>query len=296
MRTFTIALTTAAGLVAGAGAQNRNAGRPAPHHVFVRVLDRAGSRPVLDLRPGDFEVTEGGVKREVVGATLANTPMRIALIIDTSDGAANALNHIRTGLAQFLDALPPEHEVMIVSTGRQVRVRIPPTTDRKKLGDVAKALFSDGGAEPLMDGLLEIDDRFLRKAEDRWPVFVIITGDGAESSAGANEKKFNDWLRVLPARGVSAHAVVMKFKGGGTPEIFANHVVETAGGLYEFINTSNSLPEKMKAIGDRLARDFASAQSKYDVAYVTDSPEVQRVSVGVSRDGVILEMSNTRTR
>jgi hypothetical protein len=112
----------------------------------------------------------------------------------------NALNNLRTGLAQFLDALAPEHEVTIVSTGRHVRIRIPPTTDRK------------------------------------------------------------------------------------------------AGGLYEFINTSNSLPEKMKAIGDRLARDFASAQTKYDVAYVTDSPEVQRVSVGVSREGVMLEMSNTRTR
>ena len=35
----------------------------------------------------------------------------------------------------------PEHEVMIVSTGRQTRVRVPPTTDRKKLKDASAGLF-----------------------------------------------------------------------------------------------------------------------------------------------------------
>ena len=61
-----------------------------------------------------------------------------------------------------------------MSTGRQARVRVPPTTDRKKLKDAAGGLFSDGGATILSDTLLEIDDRFMRKAEDRWPVFVIV--------------------------------------------------------------------------------------------------------------------------
>jgi len=55
--------------------------------------------------------------------------------------------------------------------------------------NAANGLFSDGGATPLMDALMEVDDRFMRKVEDRWPVFVLVSGDGAESSAGANEKK-----------------------------------------------------------------------------------------------------------
>ena len=41
---------------------------------------------------------------------------------------------------------------------------------------------------------------------------------------------------------------------------------------------------------------FADAQTKYDVTYLTDSMDVQRVSVAVSREGVVLEMSNTRVR
>src|SRR5439155_2065922 len=103
------------------------------------------------------------------------------------------------------------------STGRQTRIRVPPTTDRKKLRDAAGGLFSDGGATVLIDSLLEMDDRFMRKAEDRWPVFVIITGDGAEGSAGANEKKMNDWVVALPTRPIEAHAISLKYKGGGLP-------------------------------------------------------------------------------
>src|SRR5262249_52151849 len=168
-------------------------GKAAVRTVFVSVVDRSGA-PVLDLSPGDFEVTENSVKRQVLSASLAKSPMRVALILDTSDGAAPAINHLRAGLAAFLDALPPAHEVLIVSTGRQSRVRVQPTLDRKKLRDAAGGLFADGGATVLSDTLLEVDDRFMRKTEDRWPVFVIVTGDGPEGSAPANERKLNEWV------------------------------------------------------------------------------------------------------
>jgi Mg-chelatase subunit ChlD len=183
---------------------------------------------------------------------------------------------------------------MMVSTGRQVRVRVQPTADRKKIKDAASGLFLDGGGTPLMDGLMEIDDRFMRKAEDRWPVFVIITSDGSESSAGANEKKFNDWLAVLPVRGFSAHAISIKYRGGGMPEIVAQHVAATAGGSYDYINTSNSLPEKMTAIAQRLSSDYEHAKSRYQITYLTDAADVRPVDVGVARDGVHLEISGAR--
>ena len=102
-------------------------------------------------------------------------------MLDTSVGTAPALNHMRAAVAGFLDALPPDDEVVLITTGRQVRVRLGPTTDRQKLKDMAASLFNDGGGTVLMDGLLEIDERFFRKAERRWPVFVIFTSDGQRS-------------------------------------------------------------------------------------------------------------------
>ena len=147
-----------------------------------------------------------------------------------------------------------------------------------------------------MDAILEMDDRFLRKAEDRWPAFVIITGDGAESSAPANEKKFNDWLRVLPARGITAHGIVLKSKSGGLPEYVTNHVVVTAGGHYDVMNTSNALPAKLTAIAQQFAHDADTAKTKYAIAFQTDAAENGPVSIGVTREGAVLQMSNGRLR
>src|SRR4051794_31899845 len=127
----TVALMIAALTAASpaATAQSKG-GKPQTRHVFVRVVDSQGG-PVNGLTAGDFNITEGGIARTVTHAGPAEDPMRIALFLDTSDAAAPALNHLRTATTAFLDALPPEDEVLLVTTGRQARVRVQPTTDRK---------------------------------------------------------------------------------------------------------------------------------------------------------------------
>jgi hypothetical protein len=292
---LTAAIVLAGAMTSVLSSQSKPPSKMHTRQVFVAVTDRGGA-PVLDLTATDFEITENGVARPIDRAGLAKSPMRIALFVDTSETTVQALNSIRAGLVDFLTALPPQHEVMLVSTGRQMRIRVPPTADRKKLTDAARGLFSDGGATPLMDALMEVDDRFMRKAEDRWPVFVIVSGDGAESSAAANEKKFNDWARALPARGIAAHGVVLKAKSGGLPEIVTSHVVSNASGHYDVMNTSNSLPAKLAAIAQQLARDFESVQTKYEIAFQTDAAENGPVTIGVAREGAILQMTNGRLR
>jgi hypothetical protein len=269
-------------------------GKGRARRVFVSVVNRQGGAPVLDLGPADFEVAEGGAKREVLRAALATGPMRIALIVDTSDGASKAVTDFRTGLMAFIDALPPEPEVMLVSTGRQVRVRVPPTTDRRKVREAASGFFSDGGATILSDALIEMDDRFFRKADDRWPVFVILTGDGPEGSAGANEKKLNEWIAAWPARGMSAHAIVIKYRGGGQPEVVASLVVKAAGGRYDFINTSNSVPEKMTALAKSIGEDARQMATKYELDFLTDAQDLPTIDVNVARAGVAIQLSNRR--
>jgi len=280
-------------LAAGPAAQSKAPPKGRTRVAFVSVTDSSG--PVLTLGPADFDVTESGAKRQVVRASLATTPMRVALIVDTSDGlAAAALNHLRAGLLALVDELSPDDEVMLVSTGRQTRVRVQPTIDRKKIKDAAGGLFADGGATVLTDTLLDVDDRFMRKADNRWPVFVVVTGDGTEGSAGANEKKFNEWIVALPTRPVEAHAIALKFRGGGMPEIVASHVAQAGGGIYEFMNTSNALPDKMKAIGARLAADRRAMSTKYEIEYLTDSADQKPIDVGVAKSGVTIQLSFRR--
>ena len=147
MKTLLPAVATIAALVlmpAAAPAQSRTSGKTHVRQIFVNVTDAEGL-PVKGLSAGDFTVTEGGEARAVSHVGPADAPMRIALMLDTSEGTAPALNHMRSAVVAFLDALAPDDEVLLITTGRQVRVRLQPTTDRQKLKDMAAGLFSDGG-------------------------------------------------------------------------------------------------------------------------------------------------------
>lgn len=138
-------------------------------------------------------------------------PMRVALLVDTSEAAAPAISQLRTGVVAFIDALPPEHEIVLVSTGRRVQVRVQPTTDHKKLATAANGLLADGGPTPLADALLEVEDRFMKKADH--PVFVIVTGDGPDSSIRTDDRTFNGFLQDIRTKQIPAHAIVLKYQG-----------------------------------------------------------------------------------
>jgi hypothetical protein len=298
MRTLLPSVAAIAALAlspATAAAQSKNAGKTHVRHVFVSVTDAKGA-PVEGLTAADFKVSEAGQPKDVTKAGPAKDPMRIALILDTSDAAGPALNHMRAGAVAFLDALPPEDEVILITTGRQMRVRVPPSTDRKKLKDTAAGLFSDGAGTVLMDGLLEIDDRFYKKgADDKWPVFVIFTSDGTEASAGAREKEFQKWALALAPRGITSHALVFKTpKGSGMPEIVAENLSQNTGGRFEVMNTTTALPEKMKALGEQLALDHRNMSTWYEVDIQTEATEFKPVDVAVMREGVRIQLSNGR--
>jgi len=281
--------------VAATAAQAQKPAAKGSRKVFVSVTDKDGL-PVADLQAGDFDVREGGTQRAVLRAGPAVNPMRVALLVDTGESAQASINQIRAGLAEFLDALPARHEVMLASTGRQLRVRVPPTLDRKKLKDTAAGIFTDGGGTALMDSILEVDDRFMKKAEDRWPVFVVLTTDGTENSAGAHEIAFNKWLETVGPRGITAHSLIIKKQGNGLTEIIANNVADNTGGQYIVVNTPNSVPDKMRALATKMGDDYQVARTRYEVEFATDGPGTSPVDVGVLREGVSLRISATRLR
>jgi hypothetical protein len=294
MTTFPRACWTAIALAliaAPAAPQSKNAKKMQVRQAFVGVTTPSGA-PVTTIAGSDFDVVEHGVKRNIVKAGLATNPMRIALMVDTSDAAAVSIANIRTGLVQFLNTLGPEHEVMLISTGRQMRVRVPATLDRRKLSEAANSLFGDGAGTPLMDALLEVDKRFMSKEDkdNHWPVFVILTSDGTESSAGAQEKEFNRWVDGLRSRAATVHAIVLKVRGNsdraistnGLPEVIAMNTVMNTGGIFDSVIVATALPDKMKTLAEQMNADYKAMQSRYQIDFETDTAgPLDDVSVGV---------------
>ena len=96
---------------------------------------------MLNLSAEDFQVTESGVKREVLRASLGNAPMRIVLMVDSSTPVAPMINNFRTALSGFVDELPEVEEVVFISSGGQIRVRAQANAGRDKLRAEIGALF-----------------------------------------------------------------------------------------------------------------------------------------------------------
>jgi Mg-chelatase subunit ChlD len=177
---------------------------------------------------------------------------RIALLVDTSEGMTSSLTQVRAGLRAFVDALPAEPELLVTTTGRRTAVRLQPTTDRKKARNSVGGLIADGGPTPLMDSILEVDERFMRAPPDRRSIFVIVTGDGTESSIRTSPDAFNQWLATLRARDAVAHALVVK-SGNGMPEVVARAIVQGTSGLFQSINPGGPISDALRKVAVRIA-------------------------------------------
>jgi hypothetical protein len=263
--------------------------------IFVSALDTAG-RPALDLTRADFQVTEAGAKREVLSATLGNAPMRIVLMVDSSTPVGPMANTFKKALAVFVDTLPPQHEVVFISSGGQIRVRTQPGDSRDKLRAEMARFSSEGGANAFLDTLLEADTRFLKKAAPgQWPVFVIVTTDNGDARKEPDVETYNKFMNDFVARGGAAHAVILVGQRTGPVTDLVTNLVDNVQGFRQTMNTDNSLPERMRDIAERLDIDHRVMMNRYVITYAGDPKLVTPiVNVGVTRDDVRLQMSARR--
>jgi VWA domain-containing protein len=232
---------------------------PAPGVSTPRAVGAGGPRAPLVVA-AVFAVIALGAAALLASATdrqAARPPLRIALLVDTSAATAGVLQLVRPAAIALIDAVPASAELLLVSTGRRTQVRVPPTLDRRKIKGSVQGLLADGGATPLIDALMEVDQRFMQKATDRTPVYAILTGDGSESSR-TDGSEFTAWLRTLSSRHVAAHAVVLK-TGNGPAETVVRAVCDAVGGHVDTA-TGGTLEIAMKALGTRISQDYDASR------------------------------------
>lgn len=200
----------------------------------------------------------------IAALTLAAAPAvadddltRIAILVDTGAGTRNELPQLRRGLNALITAIPEDQEIALISTGRNIQTHVPPSVDRKKLLNAVNSLIPGDGPTPLMDALVEVDERFMRPAGNRPTLFVVITGDGTESSKVVDGEIFNRWLSTLQQRDIVAHAIVLK-RGNGVPEVVASVIARTTRGHFETVGTGAQMAIRLQSLGEQIAASVAT--------------------------------------
>ena len=266
----------------------------ATRRVFVEAVDDQ-QQPVTNLTLADFEVDEDNNPREVTRLTPGTVPMRIVLLVDSSTSTQPMMTMFRNALNAFVDAVPPEHEIVFVTSGSQIRVRNGPSTDRVKLKNDIGLLQSEGGANAFLETLLEADQRFLKPAAGMWPVFAILTTDIGEVRREPDIPRYNRFMNDYLARGGSAHAIIMQGKSFGPITDITQNFVQNMGGMYLSQIVDSGLPARMVSMADRLAEDHQRMATWYELEFSGDAKLVQpTIRVGIRRQGFTARMSVRR--
>jgi len=180
------------------------------------------------------------------------------LMVDSSQNVATSINSFRSGLNAFIDTLPEDAEVVFITSGGQMSIKVQPTTDRQKLHAAANNFAAVGGANVFVDTLLEADRRFLKPAKDRWPVFVVLSSDNGESVSESRIDEYNKFARDFQSRGGVAHVIMLKGRITGAGTDVAMHLAGNTGGSYKPIAVANAVPDLLKSIGETLAKEDAA--------------------------------------
>lgn len=282
----TLALVCIAGVVSSypqaAWAQERQ--------LFMLVTDLS-DRPMLDVRPDEVDLQMVGAECTIKEMHLDAGPMKVALLVDNSDAAAQSLNPLRDGLSAFLDALPPEHEVGLFTIAGQVRRRVDFTTDRDELKERASGLFVDRNTGVIyIDGLVETWERRFDD-DDAWPVFVALVYDGAEGSRSVQQDEFNEFAMELRMRAATVHAVLVSTRGGNVQTEVSTFLTRNTGGTYRALAAPTALPDVFTELGTLMGEHHRTVQDRYRVVYECDSDNAGgSISAGVLRPDVLVRL------
>ena len=180
---------------------------------------------------------------------------RVVLLVDSSGAVASMVTSFREGLKVFLDALPGDTEIALVTTGGQFRMRVAPTSDRQKLLDAAAAFTADGGGNSVIRTMVEADSRLLKSADGRRGVLVVVTTDRGDYPNDNTVDIYNRFMPEFGRRGGRAHAVVIRPSGGGLISAVLENLSTNTGGFRETITIASALPAVMKKLTAFVAAD-----------------------------------------
>ena len=191
------------------------------------------------------------------GGAEPGDPMRIAIVVDNSQTFLDDTPQIRRALQQFVNAIPPNHELMLVTTGGQMNIRVQPTRDYLEILEATQEITRMRQAGNAMLGSVqEIYERYMRRAERRYPMIVILSGDGNDTSQRITDKEVNVLLSGLRKTGVLVNAVMLTSSGVGLVRSIVLEMVKRTGGAHESVIIATALSGRMKVMAGRVAEQY----------------------------------------
>ena len=239
------------------------------HVLFVSVVDSDGE-PVTDLEPDELVVQWDGENGQTLDLEPVSLPVRVTVLIDNAEDTRAALQHMREGLRGFLDAIPKDVEVALLTLARQPRWVTRHTTDRAELARGLDFVTPDYGTSArFLDGWIEAANRISDDAERQYlPVILMLAGDGIDGSSVTQGRYAEMRQRMLD---ISATMHTRMFTGIGNAAAPQAQVgIEMSNltrGTYQALASPTAFRTQLPELGRDIARKHKRVSHQYRVTY-----------------------------
>ena len=257
--------------------------------MFVSVLDKAG-QPVLTLGPGDFVVREDGRVREVLRARRATDPIELALLVDTSQAAANQITDLRQALRTFIDKMRPMAHIALIGVGERPTILTDYTSDADLLDKgLGRVFHTPGSGATVIEGVEETLKGLAKRPAERAAIVVVWLG-GIEFSNSYHDPA----LKSLKQDGVALDVITV---GSGVPadisttpgrqrELLFDRGTSETGGRRDNVLSSMGLTSAMDHLADELLGQYRITYARPDSLIPPERIEVSVRPPGLTARGI----------
>ncbi len=169
--------------------------------VPVVVRDAQG-RFVNGLPAGAFKLFDDGRQVPISLFLTSEDPVKIALLVDTSQSAKTVLKKIKKAANQFLKQRRPRDLAMVVGFDSDVEVLCPLSSDGSELKEAVKRAEAGGAYTRMHDAVREIVQKRFRTATGRKA--IILLTDGRDQGSRLSAK---DLLNVVASSNAPIYSI-----------------------------------------------------------------------------------------
>jgi len=287
-----------AALVATAGVW-LSAQTPQVFQFYVTATNAEGV-PVKDLGPDDVIMSENGVRQKVAKVESVSIPIKLTIAVDNGLESAEALAHYRIGLKGFVEALPPDVEVTLITTSPQPRTVVKPTTDRVQILRGLNQFAPESARPRWSDAVVEFSQRLQKEAKDKkiapyLPVLVMVSTISLESRS-YEPPDIQKAVQYLMTRKAKVNAVLASTRAGNVnlddtdvtqQANVALPTTKATGGRFETLALPNKLDTLLPEWGHDLAALAARQSAQFRVTVErSKGGELQKPTIEIAREGL----------
>jgi Ca-activated chloride channel homolog len=259
--------------------------------VRIDVLVTDGERPVPNLTPADFELTDSGVAQQVEVTSLRDMPVDVIIVLDTSASLGDdGLRHLLRATDSLLGSLRASDRAALVTFSRTVMMR----SDLTPIHDRVRGMLAGvkaKGTTSVIDATYAATT--LQTQLDR-PALLLVFSDGIDTASWLRPEKVLETVRrsaVVPYAVVVGEAAVMMTSVPGADttrpseprepldatDSFLRDLVVTGGGVF--------MPAaETRQLEHRFAEALDNFRQRYVLTYTprgVDAPGWHPVTVKV---------------